>query len=41
LNYTAYTKGVLQLREESSGEVRLYNHTPTTLDVTLVAHSAP
>lgn len=40
-HYTAYTKGVLQLREESSGEVRLYNHTPTTLDVTLVAHSAP
>lgn len=40
-HYTAYTKGVLQVREESSGEVRLYNHTPTSLDVTLVAHSAP
>lgn len=39
--YTVYTKGLLELRVESEDEVRLYNETPNTLDVTLAAHSAP
>lgn len=36
-----YTKGLLQVRVESDDEVRLYNHTPDPLDVTLVAHRTP
>jgi hypothetical protein len=36
-----YTKGLLQVRVESEDEVRLYNHTPDPLDVTLVAHRTP
>lgn len=38
---STYHKGVLQLRVESEDEVRLYNETPDTLDVTLVAHRTP
>jgi hypothetical protein len=38
---STYTKGILQLRVESDDEVRLYNETPDTLEVTLVAHRTP
>jgi hypothetical protein len=36
-----YTKGLLELRIESDTEVRLYNETPDTLDVTIAAHGTP
>ncbi|MBX2802909.1 MAG: hypothetical protein KTR31_34825 [Myxococcales bacterium] len=36
---TAYSKGLLQLRVVSDDEVRLYNETAETLDVTLTVHA--
>lgn len=38
---STYTKGLLQLRVVSDEEVRLYNETPDTLDVTMVVHRVP
>lgn len=38
---STYTKGLLQIRVESDDEVRLYNETPETLDVTMAAHRTP
>ena len=38
---STYTKGLLQLRVESDNEVRLYNETPDSLDVTMVVHRTP
>ncbi len=38
---STYTKGLLQVRVESEDEVRLYNETPDTLEVTLVTHRTP